>query len=73
MGERSDDFVTPRSGTITRKLAGTFKVTARYNVEVADGKTIACVRVRIGCGPTLHFTRERFDELFEPVREARRG
>lgn len=69
----ADELVVPRSGAITRRFAGRFKVTARYSVEVAEGKSISCVRVRVGCGPTLHFTRERFDELFRVDREAQRA
>jgi hypothetical protein len=48
--------------------SGRWKVTARYELQTKDGP-VKCVRVRLGCGPSWHFTQEVFDKLFKPITE----
>ena len=61
-----DEMVRPRTGT-AEELRSHWKVTARFSLQVGEGQSVRCVRVRMGCGPSLHYTEEEFERLFESV------
>lgn len=61
------DFYEQKLPIMVGRPGETWKVTARYVVRLGDGGTLACVRVRCGIGPVLHFTEDEFERMFEPT------
>lgn len=71
-----DEVVVPRKPVSIGIRGGTWKVTARYSVQVSDTEEMPCVRVR---GPgfiVMHFSLPVFRRMFKsapPPRARRRS
>ena len=59
-----NEIVVPRLPEGLGALGPKWKVTARFSVQLSPAKSVACVRVRCGIGPSYHFSESLFKELF---------